>query len=186
MQQPECGMTFYSILKKTNQMKKTGSLGGVVLGIFFTCFVAQASAQYTTALGVRVGGTTGLTFKHQFKRNTAFEVIVGTFANGFSLTALLEKQKSLGIEGLYLYYGGGPHVATYDGSDSQNLGRDIHANYAEGLGVGINGIVGLEYRLPNNIPIAFSLDSKPFVEFGQRNSVGFAFDPSISIKFVIL
>lgn len=171
-----------SILSK---MKKVRWIGRLIPGIIFTLLYVQATAQYTTAFGVRVGGTTGLTIKHVFKTNTAIEGIVGTFGNGFSVTGLIEKQKSLNASGLFFLYGGGIHVAFYDGSSYENIGRDVRTSYDKGVGFGIDGILGLEYRLPNVIPIVFAIDSKPFVEIGQGNSVGFALDPSISVKFVI-
>ncbi len=173
-------------LNVEDKMKKMKWLGGVVLGIILTCVTNYASAQYTTALGVRLGGTSGITFKHLFTKDKAVELILGTFSNGYSLTGLLEKQNSLNAEGFYFYYGGGVHIATYDGSSYEHFGRDVQTNETKGMAFGVNGVLGLEYRLPNHIPIVFSVDTKPFVEFGSSNYFGFAFDPSISIKFVIL
>lgn len=147
----------------------------------------SVSAQYNTSFGIRFGGTSGFTAKHFYKPATAIEGIVGTFGNGFSLTALLEKYVPVyGAPGLNCYYGGGLHVAFYNGRYARNsFGRDIDYRSGNDAGIGVNGILGLEYRLPDNIPIAFSIDLKPFVEFGSNGYVAVAADPSIGIKFIL-
>jgi hypothetical protein len=161
-------------------------VGGIILGIIFTCISnLDANAQYSTALGVRLGGTSGFTIKHKYSSTMAFEGILGVFQNGLSVTGLIERQQSLNVEGLYLYYGGGLHMAFYNGSHYSRFGRDVNDTNSEGVGFGLNGIVGLEYRLPEDIPFAFSFDLKPFLEVGTGNYVGFAPDPAISIKFII-
>jgi hypothetical protein len=168
-------------------MKTRRWISGVIPGIIFTCLIwNQAQAQYTTAIGARIGGTSGFTFKHKYSSFMAFEGILGAFENGLSITGLLERQQSLNVEGLFLYYGGGLHVAFYDGSRYTRFGRNVsNREEVNGTSLGVDGIVGLEYRLPNRIPIAFSLDLKPFLEVGSGGNVGFAPDPSIGIKFVI-
>ncbi len=155
--------------------------------ILFLSIGSSVYAQYNTAFGIRLGGTSGLTIKHFYKPATAVEGIVGTFGNGFSLTALLEKHLPVyEAPGLTFYYGGGLHVAFYNGRYARNsFGRDIDYRSGNDAGIGINGIVGLEYRLPDNIPIAFSIDLKPFIEFGSNGYVAVAADPSIGIKFIL-
>jgi hypothetical protein len=158
---------------------------GFILGIILTGIShLDANAQYTTALGVRLGGTSGFTIKHKYS-TMAFEGILGVFQNGLSITGLLERQQSLNVEGLYLYYGGGLHLAFYNGSHYSRFGRDVTDTNTEGVGFGLNAIAGIEYRLPENIPFAFSFDLKPFLEVGTGNYLGFAPDPAISIRFII-
>lgn len=144
-------------------------------------------AQYTTSIGARLGGTSGITGKYFFRPTLAVEGIIGGFGNGFSMTGLIEKYKPFdNAEGLYLYYGGGAHVAFYnDRTRYSNFGREVDNRQGNDVGFGIDGIIGIEYRLPENIPIAFSLDLKPFLEVGTGGYVGFAPDPSIGIKFII-
>ena len=164
-------------------------LSSGVLFIILTLLVRHdAHAQYTTALGVRIGGTSGIAAKFFYKTDMAAEAIIGTFGNGFSVTALMEKYAPIyNAEGLYVYYGGGAHLAFYNGKGSyySNFGREVDYRRNNDVGFGINGIIGLEYRLPENIPIAFSLDLKPFVEVGSGGYVSVAPDPSIGIKFII-
>jgi hypothetical protein len=149
--------------------------------------VGSVQAQYSTAVGIRVGGTTGLDIKHFYRPSMAFEGIVGGFPNGFSLTGLIEQtRQAFNQRGLYWYYGGGGHVAVYNGRNYNNrFGREVDYSTSNDVGFGINGIIGLEYRLPDNVPIAFSFDFKPFIEITTGGNAGFALDPAIGIKFII-
>jgi hypothetical protein len=159
----------------------------VIAGLFaFTSAQAQAP-DYKTGLGVRVGGTSGVTLKHFYSRNMAVEGILGFFGNGTSVTGLIERHDlAFDTKGLRFYYGGGAHVAFYNGRYYYRNGfwRDIDHYDSREVAFGINGIVGLEYKI-EELPIAVSLDFKPFVEIGPGGYVGFSPDPSIGIKFTI-
>ena len=161
----------------------------IIPGIILTFILAaDLQAQYDLAGGIRLGGTSGVAAKYFYQPDMAVEGIVGTFGNGFSMTGLLEKSIPFyNTAGLYLYYGGGAHLAFYNGDDSRYsyFGREVDYRKDNDVGFGINGIVGLEYRLPENIPIAFSVDLKPFIEIGSAGHVAVAPDPSIGIKFIM-
>jgi hypothetical protein len=161
----------------------------LILGIIVTClFNLTLKAQYSAALGLRIGGTSGVDVKYFYKPTKAFEGIIGTFGNGISFTGLIEKYSPVyNAEGLYIYYGGGAHLAFYDGRSRYYscFGREVNYYKNNDVGLGINGIIGIEYRLPENIPISFSFDLKPFIELGTGGYVTFAPDPSIGIKFII-
>ena len=160
-----------------------------IVGIVAAAFFApELRAQYSTGIGLRLGGTSGLDVKHFYKPSKAFEGIIGTFGNGISFTGLIEKYSPVyNAQGLYVYYGAGAHLAIYNGRSEHYsyFGREINYYKNNDVGLGINGIVGLEYRLPEDIPIAFSLDLKPFIELGTGGYVTFAPDPSLGIKFII-
>lgn len=142
---------------------------------------------YKTAIGIRLGGTSGATVKHFFKPATAFEGILGTFGNGFSVTGLVERNaQAFDVPGLNWYYGGGAHIAFYNGRDRYWVeGRHVRYRDDSDIGIGVNGIIGLEYMLPDNIPVAFSLDLKPFIEIDTDGDVGVAPDLALGIKFLI-
>jgi hypothetical protein len=168
-------------------MKSLSRMKAVMISLMFCCLIHEANAQYRTAIGVRLGGTSGFTFKHQIMRPLYLEAILGTFGDGFSVTGLLEKNTGFThARGLYLYYGGGPHLAFYNGSEVYNsrFGRNVKYHADNDVGVGINLILGLEYKLPT-LPLAFSLDLKPFLEFGSGGYLDFAPDPSFGIKFTL-
>ena len=160
-------------------------------GFILTIFLLQSQdiqAQYNFSLGLRLGGTTGLSGKYFYQPTKAVEGIIGWYGNGFSLTCLVEKYTPVyNTTGLYIYYGGGAHVAFYDGGPAyvSHFGREIDYYRSNDVGFGINGIVGIEYRLPEDIPIAISVDLKPFIELGTGGHVGFAPDPSIGIRIII-
>jgi hypothetical protein len=167
---------------------------GLSLLLFLLAFgVSQAQytpvfqTPYKTSIGIRVGGTSGATVKHFFRPATAVEGILGTFGNGFSITGLVEKNaQAFDVPGLNWYYGGGAHIAFYNGNHSHWVeGRNVHYRDNNDVGVGINGIIGLEYILPDNIPVAFSLDFKPFLEIDSDGDVGVAPDLALGIKFLI-
>lgn len=163
--------------------------------LMLTCFLValifagskSAHAQYNTALGIRIGGTSGLTIKHAYRPSMTFEGIIGGFPNGFSVTGLIEKNKNaFGEPGLNWYYGGGGHIAIYSDRDHYSrFGREVDYRANGEVGFGIDGIIGLEYKLPDNVPIAFSVDLKPFIEITSAGSAGFALDPSLGVKFII-
>jgi hypothetical protein len=176
--------------KKRNVMLKLGFAVAFLLlsfGISNAQYSPVFRTPYKTALGIRLGGTSGVDVKHFFRPATAFEGIVGTFGNGFSLTGMIEKNaQAFDVEGLNWYYGGGAHVAFYNGNRNYGFaGRDIHYRDSHDVGFGVDGIIGLEYYLPDDIPVAFSLDLKPFVEIDSDGDVGVAPDLALGIKFLI-
>lgn len=166
-------------------MKSPSKIKFVIAGFLLCAAIQNADAQYRTAIGVRLGGTSGFTIKHQIMRPLYIEGILGAFGDGFSVTGLLEKNTGFtNAKGLYLYYGGGAHLAFYNGREGYNnrFGRNVKDHNDNDVGIGINLILGLEYKLPT-LPLAFSLDLKPFIEFGSGGYVDFAPDPSFGLKF---
>jgi hypothetical protein len=168
-------------------MKSVSGIKAAMVGLFLCCLITQATAQYRTAIGVRLGGTSGFALKQQIMKPLYIEGILGTFGDGFSITGLLEKNMGFNnARGLYLYYGGGAHIAFYNGREIYNsrFGRDVKYHASNDVAIGINLILGLEYKLPT-LPLAFSLDLKPFMEFGSGGYVSFAPDPSFGLKFTL-
>jgi hypothetical protein len=169
---------------------KTKSVSIVVRGFMIALFLIsfQLHAQYNTAVGFRVGGTTGVGGKFFIKQSKAIEAIVGSFGNGISFTGLVEKYMPVyNATGLYVYYGGGGHLAFYNGQGRYYgyFGREVDYHRNNDLGFGINGIVGFEYRMPDGIPISFSIDLKPFIEMGTGGYIATAPDPSFGVKIIL-
>lgn len=169
-------------------MARLKTTGGILLGFLLLATLKSEAQDYGTAIGLRFGGTTGFDIKHNYGTNSAFEGIVGFFDNGMSLTFLWEKHpQAFDVPGLYWYYGGGPHVAFYNDNDDRfgwGGSRDINDRDGGDFGIGINGIIGLEYVFPDDVPIAVSVDIKPFIEFSSGGNVGAAPDPGLGIKFL--
>jgi hypothetical protein len=142
---------------------------------------------YSNAIGIRVGETSGLTVKHFFGSNSAFEGILSTWPNTFGVTGLYEKYAPVGtVKNLNWYYGGGAHVTFgtnrpyYTYYNEGNRYAVYRSNYP-GIGLGIDGIIGLEYKIPR-APIAISMDLKPFIELNNAGVLFTALDPSFGIK----
>jgi hypothetical protein len=140
------------------------------------------TSSYNTGIGLRGGTTSGITIKHFTTTTTALEGIVGIWSNGISLTGLYEKYAGAGLEGLSWYYGGGAHVGFESGThyDNEYYYRDHYKN--SGMGIGVDGIVGIEYKI-KPIPFAISFDLKPFFEVNTGGGTYLALDPGIGIKF---
>ena len=167
-------------------MKQNLMLSGLLVALIMVCGSYSSYAQYATALGIRIGGTSGLTIKHAYRPSMTFEGIIGGFPNGFSLTGLVEKNTlAFNEPGLSWYYGGGAHIAVYNTGRYDRFGRELSYPSNNDVGFGVDGIIGLEYRLPDNVPIAFSFDVKPFIEITTDGYAGFALDPALGVKFII-
>lgn len=149
----------------------------LILGI-----TSQAQSGYKTAIGLRAGETSGLTIKHFIGSDAALEGIIGLWSHGFSATLLYEKHMSLKAEGLNLYYGGGGHVAIETNHNGWYYYKnEKYYDRRHGhVGIGIDGVLGLEYKIPS-VPIAFSLDIKPFIEFAG-DYIWTSLDPGLGIK----
>ena len=116
-----------------------------------------ASAQeYDWAVGVRGGGFSGLTAK---KNNGSNALEFGlSFGGGYiNVDGVFLLQQPVINEDFHLYYGGGAYV-------------NLISNY---VGVGVEGVVGLEYKIPN-VPLAVSLDYRP--AFNIVGYTGFNFN----------
>ena len=96
---------------------------------------------------------------------------------------MYEKYANAGLPGLNWYYGGGGHLAAHNRYYYRPHPVYYERRYYRSgdLGIGVDGIVGLEYKIPP-IPIAISLDLKPFIEVTTGGSAFFSLDPGLGIK----
>lgn len=145
------------------------------------------SPAYRTAIGIRAGITSGLTVKRFTASGNAIEGILSLGRNKVGITGLYEKHvASPTVPGFKWYYGVGAHFSHYTRSEYYSNERGYRYYYyrvrPDGYGVGIDGILGLEYKI-SPIPFAISLDLKPYVEVHTSNSIYMALDPGLGIKF---
>ena len=131
--------------------------------------VGTLSAQnYKNEIGLRLGGSGGLTYRYHLNEGNAIEGMLNSYwYSGISITGLYEWTKPVINNDFYLYYGAGIHLGAFRKS----------------FALGIDGIVGLEYQIPN-VPIALSLDYKPGIYFLPIDDwwVGL-YDVAFSVKF---
>lgn len=125
------------------------------------------SSSYTTALGLKMWSYgVGFTIKHFVAPNQALEGIIYGWHGGGRFTGLYEFHYNFPeVAGLKWYIGPGMHVGSYDGTKYNN--RYYHDEWQSGTYVGIDGVLGLDYKF-NGVPINLSLDWQPSFEFGDN------------------
>lgn len=172
-------------------MKRTTFILFIALLVFPLAGKAQTKqpainqSDYSFAIGLRAGYSNGLTLKSFRSNNVALEGIINAWYRGIAFTGLYEKHIGVdGAPGLRWYYGAGGHVAIRsDRNFYKNNGRwDNRFDNDGNLGLGIDGIVGIEYKI-NPIPFAISLDVKPMIEVNTAGGFWTALDPGLGIKF---
>jgi hypothetical protein len=163
-------------------MKKNISL--VLLALLITTAI---EAQYDYAIGIRSGGTSGITLKNIITPMSAIEGIVGFWNDGLSFTVLYEQHpNAFDIEGLHWLFGAGAHVAFFEENYRDFTGPAWHNDYPDNIedgeiGLGIDGMIGIEYKIPV-LPLAFSAEIKPFIDFVSADEIWGSLDPGIGIK----
>jgi hypothetical protein len=138
-----------------------------------------AQSEYNTAIGLRAGFGNGLTVKHFVNNNAALEGILYARWNGLIVGGLYEVHRNIAeVNGLRWFYGGGAHLGTWNaGKGNPNWGDNSMSSTV----VGIDGIIGLDYKIPT-IPINLSLDWKPAINFS--GNAGFWGDEvALSIRY---
>ncbi len=142
------------------------------LAIVGACVFTAQAQDYKSAIGLRLGYPTSISFKHFLTEKNAVEVFVGfrhyPFVNYFAIGGLYQVHTPInGVEGLRWYYGGGASVyfSTYD----NNVYLD--KNYSN-FNVGIMGNLGLDYKF-TDAPVNVSLDWVPTFVIGDSYYGGF-------------
>lgn len=152
----------------------------VVLLLASIVFSSKAQ-DYENAIGLRLGISNGITFKHRLAERNMFEFIFASRFRGMSLTGLYERQlisDLFGFENFNAFAGFGGHLGRYDG---------VETTWANKTGkytvIGVDGIIGLEYNF-SKFPINVSVDWKPYAEI-----IGFSFlypeDLTFSIRYML-
>src|SRR4051812_28428791 len=108
------------------------------------------SYDFRNAIGLRAGETSGITYKHKFQTGNAVEGILSLWPYTLGVTGLYEKYIATEAQGLNFYFGGGGHVnigPMYRTYYLYNRGdRYVYTQRTGGAAVGIDGVVGLEYK----------------------------------------
>ncbi len=159
-------------------MKRFIFLAVIVRTVFLS---ENTNAQdYKTAIGLRLGPSSGLSVKHFLNEKAALEGILARRWRGFNLTGLYEINMEIAsVTGLNWYYGGGAHVGFWQGYPGHPWFND-NRSYTV---LGIDGIIGLEYNFAE-VPINLSLDWKPDLNlFGYKGIWGK--DVAVSVRYLI-
>ncbi|WP_304517153.1 SH3 domain-containing protein [Cecembia rubra] len=151
---------------------------------------------YTTALGLRGGFTSGISFKHFTNPNGAIELVLGSRWHGISLSGMYQWHKpgAFGVSELSWVYGLGARLGFYDGyyyyyhprrgrcRDPWDPRCDSYYYNRNFTAVGLLGIGGLEYQF-KEIPLTISLDLIPYFYFNHWR--GSFLDGSVSVRYII-
>jgi len=176
---------FERLIKQENMIKTVGRLFALaVLTLASQQSFAQLPSQH--AAGVRFGSSTGFNYRYALAEDRAVEGILSIQSNSksnrFRLVGLYEFHKPL-MGDFSWYYGYGGSIGSYKYKSYTNS-EGVRVEPESELALSIDGIVGVEYNIPN-APIALSLDVKPYFDFLQESSIRI-FDPigfSIRYKF---
>lgn len=137
----------------------------VVLATGFLAAYAQPQgSSYTTAAGVKFYPGS-LSIKHFTSDNRALEGLLYFWNYGFRVTGLYEIHGDInGAPGLKWYIGPGAHIGFYN-----NRWNDRYPTRDNGVALGIDGVLGLDYKI-KGAPINVSIDWQP-----SFNIVGYSY-----------
>lgn len=148
--------------------------------LFFAFAISFSTLQaqyYKHGLGLRLGNSYGLTYKHGFSDKVALEAILATRyyggynyhngrkdgwwkrsgGDGFTLGALIEYHLPIkDVSGLNWYFGAGAHIGSWRSYYDYDNWYNDRAYFIFGLDV----ILGIEYSF-KEVPICLALDYKP-------------------------
>lgn len=148
------------------------------------------SQDHKNVIGGRLGLSSGITYQYLVDDFRGYKGMMSFRDGGVQLTALLESYRPLYLnftDKMYYYAGMGAHI----GFTRWQPRRGFFSNpfrYSGGGGhfapvIGLDAIIGIEFRL-SRTPLIFSLDAKPFFElFGQNMFRLSLFDIGLSVKF---
>ncbi len=128
-----------------------------VIAMLFSmaCFAqVESGSQYQSAIGAKISTGGAVTYKTFIKGNNALEAQGMYFNEGVRFAALYEFHfySFEGVPGLAWYVGPGAHFGFWR--------KNSRVAYNSTMDVGIDGVLGLDYKIPN-IPINVSLDWQP-------------------------
>lgn len=137
-------------------MKKLISPFVFVLILGISSSMAQDnSSTYSTAVGVKIYPGS-ISVKKSIDGSKYVEGLAAFWNKGFRATALLEFHNDFNnAPGLRWYYGAGAHLGFYNSK-----------NYNGNTLIGIDGVLGLDYKI-KGAPLNLSIDWQPSFEFGS-------------------
>jgi len=155
-------------------MKK---ITGVLFIILLTSMSLKAQ-DYSTALGVRGGFFSGISFKHFVSRTDAIEGIVAFHHRGLMVAGMYQRHaNAFDAPGLYWYYGGGAHAGFYERRNTPWFPGSSTGNIST---FGVMGALGLEYNI-YDIPITVGVDLTP--AFNIISHTGFWMGAGITLRY---
>lgn len=165
-------------------IKKTLTFLSLSLIVLLLSDISAKAQSYNTGIGFRAGGyENGITIKHFTDSETAVEGIIGFRPGVFVVTGLYEKHATAFSEpSLKWYYGIGAHIgAISEGRRYRRYYGDDDDFYANGLLLGADAILGLEWKMPE-IPFTLGVDLHPRLELAKGPFLDI--EPGFSLRYV--
>ena len=142
----------------------------LIIVLSFVFIAATLSAQnmsldsdYKTAVGIKFYPA-AITVKSFIRQNTALEGLASFWNYGTRFAGLYEIYHDINdVNGLKWYVGPGAHIGFWN-----NNWKDKFPTRADGIMIGIDGVIGLDYKI-QNAPIDVSLDWQPSFNFVGYN-----------------
>ena len=163
----------------------------VITFLLLSLFV-KGQQLYEKSGGIRLGHTSGLTFKKFITEDEAVEIILSGRYDGLQVTTqyLFHEPMEFSFnDRFYLHYGIGGHVG-YEKFDDLaktlvNAEGDAFVYESKSfITMGIDASLGIEYRWLE-VPATFGFDIKPYFNFiGMRHTKAKFWDAAISFKYV--
>jgi len=148
---------------------------------------------YERAAGVRLGATSGVTYKKFIVEKEAVEMILSGRNEGTQFTALYEFHTPIEVnfeqENFHFYYGVGGHIGVerFDDLNKVLVSEDPVEFIFEDksyFAMGLDIIAGVEYRYLS-VPMTIAFEVKPYFSFiGMRYTKSKFWDAGLSIKYI--
>ncbi len=138
---------------------------------------------YEHALGLKVGSPFGISYKYCMDDKNALEFLATGWPFGPRGTILYERLKPLNHSQFSWFYGGGAHVQLYT-LTSVGVADDFKLISKKGLGIGAEGIIGIEYKI-RNAPFVSDFTLKPNFEVTSFGQYALNYDPSITFRYIL-
>lgn len=130
-----------------------------LLVFIFIITSAGYSQDYNSAVGLRFGSPTSVSYKKFISGNSAFEVTAGyrgySGYSWFNVGAYYQLHNDISsVRGLKWYYGAGANVYFW------SFDNNFINNDASSTSIGLSGVLGLDYKFAD-IPLNLSIDWIP-------------------------
>ena len=117
------------------------------------------SNSYKKAIGVKMYPS-AITYKQFNQQNKAVEILGYFTLDGFRATVLFEKYSPIAdVDNLSWYIGYGGHLGLWS-----EEWKKSNPNHSAGIALGVDGILGLDYKI-KNAPLNLSIDWQPSFNF---------------------
>jgi hypothetical protein len=164
----------------------------IYIGLILMVSMSMAQPLYDRSAGVRLGVTSGMTFKKFKVPNESLEVMLSGRRDGIQLTTLYEFYEPMELsfnENFYAFYGLGGHLGyeNYDRLNKVITNQDLSTFEYENKSyfvIGADAIIGIEYRWLS-VPCTIGFDVKPYFNFiGLRYTQYRFWDSAVTFKYV--